>query len=179
MDTCYSCGRPLRTVKDKPYHYDECGLRVVLLGVPQHVCDQCGESYVSIPNMQKLHRVIGRIVCSRRKALLLPEEIKFLRKDLQLRAKELAMALGVSNQTVSRWENGKKAIGDTQDRLLRSLYMFMVAEKEPEYRGDAMLNLFKGLPHSRKEIVQSSEIELNPQEWMMNVSQEKECRHRC
>ncbi len=43
MDACYSCGNPLKTVKNQPYHYDECGLNVVLLGVTQHVCEQCGE----------------------------------------------------------------------------------------------------------------------------------------
>ena len=123
METCHSCGKSLRVVKDKPYHYDESGLDVVLCGVTQYVCDSCGESYASIPNMQKLHRFIGTLICEKRKALLRPEEIKFLRKDLHLKAKELAQTLGVTPQSVSRWENGKKEIGraSCRERVFRSV----------------------------------------------------------
>lgn len=170
MDNCYVCGNNLKVVKDKPYHYDECGLDVILLGITQYVCDSCGESYASIPNMQSLHRVIGKLICEKRKALLKPEEIRFLRKDLQLKAKELAQTLGVTPQTVSRWENGKKEIGEPHDRLLRSIYMMCAAERQPEQSCLRIIDVFKGFPHDRKKIIQSKEISLNPQEWLGRTS---------
>jgi putative transcriptional regulator len=71
--------------------------------------------------VKKLHRAIGNDICRRKKSLLVAEEIKFLRKELRLKAKELAAILGVTDSTMSRWENGKKQIGEGQDRLLRSI----------------------------------------------------------
>jgi len=166
MEFCCSCGEKIEEIKDKPYHYDECGLNVVLHGITQYACKACGEYYASIPNMQKLHRVIGAHICEKRKALLRPEEIKFLRKNLQLRAKELAQTLGVTPQAVSRWENGKKDIGEAHDRLLRSLYMMYASEQAKHMICDGVINVFKELPAKRKKIEQPREIVLNPQEWL-------------
>jgi len=165
MGRILSCEK-LRVVKDQPYHYNESGLDVTLLGIPQYLCDSCGASYASISNVQKLNRVIGNFVCERRKALLRPEEIKFLRKDLQLKAKELAQTLGVTPQTVSRWENGKAEIGEAHDRLLRSIYMMCASERKSEQNCFGVLDVFKGFPHDRKKIIQPKEILLNPQEWL-------------
>lgn len=169
METCYTCGKNLKVVKDKPYHYAECGLDVTLLGITQYICDACGETYASIPNIQKLHRVIGNLICEKRKALLKPEEIKFLRKDLQLKSKELAQTLGVTPQTVSRWENGKKEIGEAHDRLFRSIYMMCASEKVIDHGCGGVIDIFKGFPLDRKKITQPREISLNPQEWLRGV----------
>ena len=166
MEKCYSCGENLTTIKDKPYKFDECGLNVVLYGITQYVCPSCKESYASIPNISKLHRIIGAHICTKRKALLQAEEIKFLRKDLHLKAKELALTLGVTASTISRWENGKKEIGEAHDRLLRSIYMMHASEKAHHIICEGTLELFKKLPAKRKKIKQPSEIALNPQEWL-------------
>jgi len=166
METCYACGGKIKVIKDQPYHYNECGLDVVLFGVIQYSCPQCGETFASIPNMQKLHRVIGSNICEKRKALLLPEEIKFLRKDLHLKAKDLAKSLGVTPQTVSKWENGKDQIGEAYDRLIRSIYMLYASEQANHAVGHGQVALFSELPMKRKQIKQSKGIQLTPQEWM-------------
>ncbi len=166
METCYSCGKKIKVIKNKPYKFDECGLNVVLYGITQYVCPACKETYAAIPNVDKLHRIIGMHICKKRKALLTPDEIKFLRKDLQLQSKELAVIMGVTASTVSRWENGKKFIGEVHDRLLRSIYLMKVMEESQNVCEDAMINLFKALPAKRKQIKQQEEIALNPQEWM-------------
>ena len=166
MQICYLCGHHLEVIKDQPYKFTECGLDVILYGVTQFRCSSCKESYSSIPNLPKLHRVIGTHICKNRKALLQPEEIKFLRKDLHLKAKELSSTLGVTPSTVSRWENGKKAIGETYDRLLRSIYMMYASEQARYVLCDGALDLFRDLPTKRKKIKQPTEISLNPQEWL-------------
>lgn len=165
MDTCYSCGEKLKAVKDKPYRYDECGLDVVLQGIAQYVCESCGESYVSLPHLQDLHRIIGANICQNMKGLLLPEEIRFLRKDLHLKAKDLARTLGVTASAVSRWENGKSVISEAHDRLLRSVYMLYASEQSQQILYD-VITFFQDLPAKRKAIHHRKGMVLNPQEWL-------------
>lgn len=166
MKVCYSCGSKIKTIKDQPYKFTECGLNVVLYGITQYKCPRCKETYAAIPNVAKLHRIIGTHICRERKALLTPEEVIFLRKDLHLKAKDLASTMGVTAPTVSRWENGKKDIGEVHDRLLRSIYMMYATEQSRHVICEGAIELFMGLPSKRKQIKQEKEISLNPQEWM-------------
>lgn len=165
MKKCCLCGGEIATFRDKPYKYTESGLDIKIYGLSQHQCKGCGETFVSIPNIQKLHRVIGRTICEQRKALLLPEEIKFMRKDLHLKGKQFANILGVDASTVSRWENGKQQIGETQDRLFRAIYL-MYASEQAENVGTGILDVFSCLPAKRKNI-KKKEIILNPPEWLL------------
>jgi len=166
MKVCYSCGSKIKVIRDQPYKFNECGLNVVLYGITQYECPNCKETYAAIPNVSKLHRIIGTHICKERKALLTPEEVRFLRKDLLLKAKELALIMGVTASTVSRWENGRKDIGEAHDRLLRSIYMMYATEQSQHIICEGALNLFRELPLKRKRIKQEKEISLNPQEWM-------------
>ena len=83
-----------------------------------------------------------------------------------VKAKELAVLLGVTISTVSRWENGKKEIGEAHDRLLRSIYMMYASEQANHMICGGVLNMFKKLPANRKKIKHSKELVLNPQEWL-------------
>lgn len=169
MDKCYMCGGSLELIKDKPYQYTESGLDVVLLGVTQYRCSSCGEDYAEIPSPERLNKAIGRHVCKYKKALLLPNEIKFLRKELNLKAKDLATSLGVDVSTVSRWENGKKNIGESADRLLRALYLGCVEEQcKAQDRCTSILDVLKTFPTKRKRIKEDKarKISLNPQDWL-------------
>lgn len=165
MERCCLCNGSLDVIKDKPYQYSECGLDVVLYGITQYACPACGETFASLPNVQDLHRCIGRDICLNKKALLKADEIIFLRKDLHLKGKDMAATLGVTPETYSRWENGKKVIGDPHDRLLRSIYMSYAADKQG-CSDMSTINLFKAFPSKRKEIAQPTTISLNPQEWI-------------
>ncbi|MDH5298622.1 MAG: type II toxin-antitoxin system MqsA family antitoxin [Desulfobulbaceae bacterium] len=166
MKKCIECGAETLPVKDEPYRYDECGLEVVLYGVTQFKCSKCREVYVSLPSVEALHRAIGGALCSKRKSLLMPGEIRFLRKDLHLKSKELAAALGVRPETVSRWETGKETIGETQDRLLRSLYMNYASEKANNVVCHGLVQMFAELPRERKQLKSPKTIELNPTDWL-------------
>ncbi|RWX50537.1 putative zinc finger/helix-turn-helix protein, YgiT family [Candidatus Electrothrix marina] len=164
MDKCYMCGNSLEVIRDKPYEYTESGLNVLLLGITQYRCGSCEEEYAAIPAPEKLHKIIGLEICRNRKALLLPEEIKFLRKEMNLKSKELASSLGVDESTVSRWENGRKRVGEGSDRLLRTLYL-SCTEEEQDRRN--ILEVLKSFPHHRKEIGERQAISLNPQDWLL------------
>ena len=168
MNICSFCGGDLKVIKDKPYHYDECGLDVTLCGVTQYECADCEEAYVSLPNIQHLHRIIGAQICEKGKALLQPEEIRFLRKDLHMRAKQMARVLGTTPQALSRWENGHKPIGETHDRLFRAVYMMYASEQANHVICHGAIDMFSALPvkSKRKGIEKLKKIVLNPQEWL-------------
>lgn len=124
--TCMDCGAAMKTKREN-YRYEACGLRgVTLLNVEVSRCPRCGESEVNIPNMDGLHRTIAQMLVRRRERFA-PEEIRFLRKYLGLGSGDLAAHMGVSPETVSRWEGGRSPMASTADRLLRML----VATRQP------------------------------------------------
>jgi putative zinc finger/helix-turn-helix YgiT family protein len=101
------------------YLYRESGLaRVTLLGIEVGRCPRCGEHEALIPNILGLHEAIAAAL-ARKTARLLPEEVRFLRKQLGWSGGDFAAHLGVSRETVSRWETGAAAMGTVAERLLR------------------------------------------------------------
>jgi putative zinc finger/helix-turn-helix YgiT family protein len=164
MEKCAVCGHALEVIKDKPYEYTGCGLTVLLLGITQYRCGSCGEEYAAIPVPEKLHRALGLDICRHRKALLLPEEIRFLRKELMLKAEDLAASLGVDEAAVVRWEKGEQQIWEGSDRLLRTLYLSCVEEAQDRR---SILEMLKSFPHQRKKVRERRSISLNPQDWLL------------
>ncbi len=123
---CPTCNTKLKGKIDK-YHYTECGLDNVYLITKVYKC-KCGEIIADIPNIYDLHTFIARILIKKASSLT-GKEIRFLRKELLLKANELATVLGVTKVTVSRWENDKEKIGLTTDRLIRLFYTQKFQEK--------------------------------------------------
>lgn len=114
---CYEC-RGLANGRRENYNYSECGLKfVVLKGVVVYRCTRCGSSRVEIPNMDGLHRTIALIILEKR-SVLSSDEIRFLRTVAGFTATQFAKALGVSKNSLSRWENNHK-IGPQSDRSIR------------------------------------------------------------
>lgn len=66
-------------------------------------------------------------VLIRKKTRLTGEEVRFLRKYLGLSSADFAHRIGVTQETISRWENGHEPIGIVPDRTLR----LMVALEKP------------------------------------------------
>jgi len=109
------------------YLYRESGLtHVTLVGIEVTRCARCGEHEAVIPKIQQLHEAIAAAL-SRKAARLLPEEVRFLRKHLGWSGGDFAAHLGVSRETVSRWETGAAAMGPIAERLLR----LATATREP------------------------------------------------
>lgn len=137
MTRCVACGGPTRTRREKRYRYTECGLPNVVIddAVTVTTCRRCGETYTSIPSIEKLHGEIAAAVI-RKKGRLAPAEIRFLRKWLGWSGVDFARRTGTKPETVSRWENGKALMGPQADRLLRLL----VARETPvkEYSVDVL-----------------------------------------
>lgn len=130
---CLECGQAMRIRKNQVHQYRESGLEEVDNIVTVHVCPHCGETLPEIPNVLGLHAAIVDHLFGKR-ASLTGAKVRFLRKQMGLKAKEIAVVLGVHPVTVSRWETGAEPVGDTNDRLIRYLYLFHSIEAGREVR---------------------------------------------
>ena len=103
------------------YHYTECGLNNIYLqnGYKTIKTDR-GEA-ISIHDIDGLHRAIGMHLIYSKKDLT-PNEFRFLRHEMLMSQNTLASLLGVNEQAVRRWENGKTSIPKPSESLVRLLY---------------------------------------------------------
>ncbi len=127
---CYKCGNDMKRYKGE-YRYTESGLDTVTLkDIVQYRC-ACGETMVELKNIKGLHRTIASIL-TKKKDPLTGKEIRFIRKEMGMRAKDLAEIMGVSPITVSRWENDVEKPEMAKDRFVRLLYIQTVQERHKE-----------------------------------------------
>jgi DNA-binding transcriptional regulator YiaG len=126
------------------FDYDLAGLPypVVLQNVAVQRCPSCGESAVSIPDPEGLHRRLGLDIIAAPRPLF-PAELRFLRKLLDWTEAELALVLGVDAKTVSRWENGKQKMGTVSERLLR-LVVRALEPHSPDWARETFAGLREG-----------------------------------
>lgn len=124
---CPVCGKGMKKTKGS-YKYVESGLdNVILENIPIYRC-ACGESMPELKNIEELHTIISDNLV-KKAVLLTGQEIRFIRKQMGLNAKELASVLSVSPVTVSRWETGTEKPGLISDKLIRMLYIQAMQEK--------------------------------------------------
>lgn len=123
MAKCKSCGSSEVTAKTLPEYCDE------LLGAPfevivedavvEELCANCGvRKGIMIPNPQGLVAAVAMV------RALIPDhltgsEIRFLRKCVGWKAKDLAKQLAVTPEYISRCETGKESLGPIRDKYLR------------------------------------------------------------
>jgi putative zinc finger/helix-turn-helix YgiT family protein len=119
---CAECGSDLVAVeRNAVIRYDMGGLpHVTLRGVEMRRCGACGDVITKIPRIGQLHRVLADYII-RQPRLLLGSEIRFLRTHLGLSTEDFAHQMGVTRETVSRWQNDKERMGPSADHLLRAL----------------------------------------------------------
>lgn len=120
---CRSCGIEMKQIKAtiySPYRYDLTGLKnVFLAGIAVYECAKCRKEVPIIPRAGKLHRVIARLLLDK-PALLTGDEIRFLRKNAGISAKDFAAQLQTSAEHLSRVENGHyPSLGPTADKFAR------------------------------------------------------------
>jgi len=118
--TCSNCGCPMKARREN-YLYAECGLPyITLAGIRVHRCPKCGNYEISIPRIEELHRLIARTLIEKLTRFT-GAEIRYLRKSLGLSSGEFARQMGVTAETVSRWEQDAVPVGLQADRLVRLL----------------------------------------------------------
>jgi len=118
---CINCARAPVESRRENHRYVECGLEsITIVNMEVRYCPECGENEYVIPDIEGLHTCIASAVASKPEQLV-PQEIRFLRKYLGLSTKDFAAKIGVSPETVSRWErvDEPKSMGVPTERLLR------------------------------------------------------------
>jgi putative zinc finger/helix-turn-helix YgiT family protein len=128
---CPECSKKMKKIKGR-HHYKESGLdNVVLVNIPFYFC-KCGKKFPIIPNILNLHSLISALIIKNPEPLN-GKELRFLRKEIGLKAKDFARLLGVSKVTVSRWENDNESIGITSDKLIRLIFIQKKEEEEDQH----------------------------------------------
>lgn len=122
---CKECGWQLYKESPLPeFHDDKMGIAIVVKNaIQQKVCTNCGAVLGhTIPNLDGL---VAAVAITRIKMpdSLVGSELRFLRKALGWKAKELAEKLRMTPETVSRWENSPHPIDGKVEPLVR-LYVF-------------------------------------------------------
>jgi putative zinc finger/helix-turn-helix YgiT family protein len=83
-------------------------------------CDRCGETLTPGPEIERFELKVGEALA---RAEPSGEAARFIRKALGYRAADLAALLGMTPETVSRWENDKVPIPRSTWILLRLLVL--------------------------------------------------------
>lgn len=149
---CEECGGQMATERNAVIRYNLGGLpHVVLQGVEVRKCESCGKEDIAIPRMAQLHHVLAMLLVKQPR-MLAPNEIRFLRKHTGCSTGEFAQIIGVSRETVSRWETGAQPMGPVADRLLR--VVVLTHERTEDYaakdkqEAEAVMDLLESLNDS-------------------------------
>lgn len=105
----------------QPYHYTESGLPDIYLFSGYEIEETPYGEAVSIKDADELHAVIGMQLVTEKK-ILSGAELRFLRREMDATQAELGHLLGVSDQSVARWEKGAE-IPSPAGYLIRFLYI--------------------------------------------------------
>lgn len=115
-----------------PFHYKRCGLdNIYLINGFEEEYDQDGERYVSVLDVDDLHKAIGVHLVTYTKTLA-PKEIRFLRKTLNLTQSDMGRLIDQSAQQIARWEKGESNISGPADRLLRLMFAGSLVAEDDE-----------------------------------------------
>jgi transcriptional regulator with XRE-family HTH domain len=111
-----------RSSQAKPYHYVGAGLpNVYLVGVEYRMERETGLQSADIPCLPGLLDALAKALVEKR-APLTADELRFLRKRLQIASKEFAVYVGLTPEQYSRLENDNATITPMADRVVRLLY---------------------------------------------------------
>lgn len=119
-----------REMRAEPLHYKMCGLDDIYLlnGFTRHKTPH--GNGVAIEKADELHHAIGLHLIKNRKVLS-PKDVKFLRRNMDLTQEELGGCLGVTDQTIARYEKGTTEIPGPADRMIRVVYaLHLIPEDE-------------------------------------------------
>ena len=142
---------PSQAIRDEVLHYTDCGLDNIYLSNGFDVEQVDGEEFVTVHNLDGLHEAIGLHIVLEKKA---PNgsEIRFLRTEMGLSQHELGAKLGVSDQSVARWEKGHTDIPGTAVFSFKVLYVFSLISADQR---DAVLAEYI---HALDDLARSDEV---------------------
>jgi putative zinc finger/helix-turn-helix YgiT family protein len=161
---CAICGGVVSEVRNEVYKYKTAGIPVLLYGITQYKCDACKETFASIPEVEKLHLLLGEKLCCKADRLS-GDEIRFLRKELKLKSVDFAKILGISPAYLSRLEGDTKKTSEALDKFIRAIYILEQSEFHKQVMHRDILSTLRDVsvePVSTKK----KAFEFNPTDWL-------------
>lgn len=114
---------------DAPILYRGAGLDGIYLCNGYERFDEDGEWFTLIKDISGLHNAIGMHLVENRKVLS-PKEVRFLRLAMDVTQSELGRMLGVTSQSVARWEKDQCEMPGPADRMLRIHFLKCLVSPE-------------------------------------------------
>lgn len=140
--------RPGEEPCKEPHHYTSSGLDNIYLLNGFTNEEEDGEKAISFADIDGLHRAIGLHIVLARKAPS-GKELRFLRNEMDMSQAELARILGVTDQSVARWEKGQTEFTGAAVFALRVLYLLhLIPEPERPPLLDDLLRRLRKLAES-------------------------------
>lgn len=130
---------------DTPLEYKACGLDGIFLCNGYETEELDGEKFTYIKDVGGLHNAIALHLVVNRKTLA-PREIRFIRVAMDETQSELGRLLGVTSQSVARWEKGQTEIPGPADRMIRLLFLRSLLQP------DAFAEFFSQLPRALNDM---------------------------
>jgi len=119
MARCAKC-KGLVERSTAPEHTEDLGgVTVKILNAAKvSRCRDCGDEMIAIPDLTGLGHAAA-IARALDPARLSGREVKFLRRVLDMTQPVFADAMDLTAETVSRWENDMRGVGEASERLVR------------------------------------------------------------
>lgn len=150
-------------VRKEALHYTDCGLDNIFLQNGYEVENLDGDEYVTITDIDGLHKAIGLHIVLRKKAPT-AREMRFLRTEMALSQVELGQKLGVSDQTIARWEKGHTDVPGTAVFAFKVLYVFsLIPDGKREKVMTDFLNALEKLPD---DVTDDFVLSYSNEEWL-------------
>lgn len=110
------------------FHYVACGLPNVWLenGYRETTLVD-GSTAFSIDDIKDLHVAIGRSL-TQKEGILSGDEFRFIRSELRMSRRTMAEVVGMSPETIKKWESGENPIPKTADVAVRGLFLESLKE---------------------------------------------------
>lgn len=127
---CEYCNKEMKIITENNYKYEESGLNNIYLeSIKLYNCADCGIKLPIIEKILNLHKAIARAIVLE-PVPLNGADIRFLRSERGLKAKDLAKLLRVDVATISRWETDAQELRSQSDALIRTTYTLIYQEQE-------------------------------------------------
>ena len=133
-EKCSKCGGEARIVRGH-YQFKESGLdNVVLRDIELVRCSKCGNEEPIIRGLDEVLRTIAFALVSKPYRLA-GEEVRYLRKYVEMSSDQFARLLHVDRTTLSKWENNDDPVGTQSDLAIRMLVMALDEELSKKLSG--------------------------------------------
>jgi YgiT-type zinc finger domain-containing protein len=146
---CSNCGSEAKIVRGD-YEFRETGLRdLVLLDIELVKCGKCGNVDPILFQVDELMHIAAMAILQKPYRLQ-GEELRFLRKHINLNQEEFAKLLHVDKTTLSKWENNEDPIGVQSDLLARAVVISR--DKRLEKQAADHIRAFERIADKQKHV---------------------------